>query len=96
MPGDLRVVVRVDVDEPRREDEPVEVDDLRTVGGTDIADGDDAVTLDGDIDRAGRRAGAVDDLPASKNEVHRFPLQLGQPGTTVSPGRASLVAAECR
>ena len=68
VPRGLAVVVRVDVDEARRDERAVGVDLVagRAVDRADL--GDDAVG-DGDVGRAGRRARAVDDRPPSDHQI---------------------------
>ena len=57
---ELCVVVRVDVDEPGRDEQPVGVDRLRRAV-VDASDGRDRAVGDRDVGGARRRAGAVDD-----------------------------------
>ena len=68
IPRELRVEVRVDVDEARCHREAVGVDGARAAA-TDPADFDDAVALDRDV--AGERvgSGAVDDRSALDHQV---------------------------
>src|SRR5262249_46552525 len=67
----LTVVVRVDVDPARRDQEAVGVD-FALAGPELAADRRDAVAIDGDVARKGRLAGAVDDLSAVDDDVvHR-------------------------
>ena len=68
VPEELRVVVRVRVDEPGRDHLTVGVDRALGVAG-DLADGDDAPVVDGDV--AGERlaAGPVDDEAALDDDV---------------------------
>ena len=81
VPGGLAVVVRVDVDEARRDEGAVGVDLLppAAVDGPDL--GDHAVG-DGDVGRASRGARAVDDGPPSDDEVV---CGHGPPGRRCSP-----------
>ena len=68
VPGDLAVVVGVEIEEPGRHQRAVGVDLLRR-GLVDLADGDDAAVADADV--AGERvgAGAVDDRSAADHGV---------------------------
>jgi len=75
VPGGLAVVVRVDVDEARRDEGPVGVD-LARARAIDPADGSDDTVSDGDVRGAGRRTGAVDDRATADHQVvcaHRPP-----------------------
>ena len=68
VPGDLAVVVGVEVEEAGRDEGAVGVD-LAAGGLVDLADGDDAAVADADV--AGERvgAGAVDDRSAADHGV---------------------------
>ncbi len=76
VPGDLTVVVGVDVDETGGDDLAVGVE-LLGARGVDSADDGDVPVIDGDIgdDRAG--AGAVDHQPVANDQV----VHLGSSGT---------------
>ena len=63
------VGVGVDVDEPRRDDEPGGVDHVTRVELRERADLDDASVLDRDVRPPRRRAGAIDDLAAGNQQV---------------------------
>ena len=73
IPGELGVVVRVDVHDARREGEPARVDPLR--GGAQLAaariaaDRRDAAVLDGEAAVAGGSAEAIDDARVLDHEV---------------------------
>ena len=68
IPEQLRVVVRVRVDEARRDDETRRVDDLGRVL-VDRADGNDAPVADADVGAPRRRARAVDEQAAADQRV---------------------------
>ena len=70
IPGELGIVVRVDVDEAGRHDQPVGVDHAvrRTV---DPADAGDPAVTHGDVGSASRPAGAVDHEPAANDQIPR-------------------------
>ena len=60
----------VDVDEPRRQHQPIE-GDLGRGSSVDIGrDGDDAIALDPHVNPLGRRAGPVDDVRSSQDQIH--------------------------
>ena len=65
---ELRVVVRVDVDESGCHEQAVGVDDPRGAS-VEPTDPGDAAVADRDVGGARRRAGAVDDRPAADQEV---------------------------
>ncbi len=68
VPEDLRVVVRVDVDEPGRDDRPVGVEDA--VGGTrHRAERRDAPAADAEVAAPCGRPRTVDQEPAANQEV---------------------------
>ena len=67
VPVDLRVVVRVDVDEPRGHHVPVGLEDARAVEA--LADLGDATVGDGDVGPHARRTRAVDDGAAANDEI---------------------------
>jgi hypothetical protein len=88
VPGDLAVVVRVEVDEPGRDQQAVGVDDLlrRPVGQR--ADLRDAPLVDGDVGLPRRRARAVGErAPSDHQVVHRVPFPCAAPrvGGAVGP-----------
>ena len=64
----LRVVVRVDVDEPRRDQEAVGID-FTITALAECSDLDHPSVMDRDIGGVPRRAGAVDDRPAADDEI---------------------------
>ena len=68
IPGNLRVVVRVDVDEPGRDEQPIGVECLASKADV-VADGRDASGVDRDVRGERGAAGAVDDLAAAYDEV---------------------------
>ncbi len=63
VPGDLPVVVGVDVDEAGGDDRPGRVDDLSRAP-RDVADGDDPSVGDGHVGPPPRPAAAIDDVAA--------------------------------
>src|SRR5262249_1483208 len=68
VPEELAVVVRVQVDEARREGKAAGVDFRRaTLGGS--ADGRDFPARHGEVAAAGRRTGAVDEEGVTNDEV---------------------------
>ena len=78
IPGDLAVVVRVDVDPTRRDDETRGVDLLAALG-RDGPDLNDAIALDGDVSMYGRAALAVEHQPSANDYVchWRLPQSCG-------------------
>ena len=68
IPGDLRVEVRVDVDEPRRHDLALGIE-LARAAILDRADGGDAVAVDRDVADPAGRARAVDDETVANDEI---------------------------
>ena len=75
VPEELRVVVRVRVDEAGRDDEAGRRRPSRSRCSSIVADLDDAAVADTDVGPAAGRAGAVDDGAAPDHEVeHRFPI----------------------
>ena len=68
VPVQLRVVVRVRVDEPGRDEEPGSVEHRPRVVG-DVADLHDAAVADPDVGHVRLAAGAVDDGPALDHMV---------------------------
>src|ERR1017187_4774595 len=65
----LRVVVRVDVDESRRHPETVCVDHLPRIRRAYITDRDDPAIADGNVSHEGGCARTVADLAATNDEV---------------------------
>ena len=79
VPGRLPVVMRMDIDPARRDQQPVRVDHPPRRPGL-AADRNDAVAVDRDIAGKARRAGAVDDGPAPDDDVvHRACLRVFVP-----------------
>jgi hypothetical protein len=75
VPGDLRIVMAVIVDEPGRDDAAVSVD--RLLGGTaQFADLDDFSVLDRDIAAERRHPRTVDDTAVADQQIirHRYPF----------------------
>ena len=68
IPGDLAVVMGVDVDEARRDGAAIGVERLAR-GAGDVSDRDDLVVLDRDIAAEARGAGAVDDGAVGDEQV---------------------------
>src|SRR5207244_6947925 len=68
--GELRVVVRVDVDDARHDDEAVGVDG--SPGAREAADVGDEAVADADVGAAHGEARAVDDGPASDDGVEHY------------------------
>ena len=72
VPGRLAVVVGVDIDPARRDQQPVRVDHSPRRPGL-AADRDDPVAVDRDIAGETRRPGAVEDRAARDDDVvHRY------------------------
>ena len=86
IPGDLRVEMRVDVDEAGRHDQTARVD-LLAPGAVDLADRGDAIAGDGDVAFERRRAGAVDDGAAANDEIgfHRLSSWFERDDASRSP-----------
>ncbi len=75
IPEQLRVVVRVRIDETGRDDETVGVDRLRRFFA-DLADLDDLAVTNADVGLARGRTGSVDDsAPANDGVEHHRPPQ---------------------
>ena len=68
VPEQLGVVVRVQVDEARRERLPLCVNGFRGLF-VDVADGDDPPVTHADVAATGGRAGAVDDLSVADQQI---------------------------
>jgi hypothetical protein len=65
----------VDVDEPRRQDKPIE-GNLGRCSPVDIGpDRDDAITLDPHVNSLCRPAGPVDDVRSSQDQIHGASIQ---------------------
>ncbi len=93
IPVQLRVVVRVNVDEARCHQQAVGVDGLVGIARVDPADVDDPAVVDCDIGGARGRAGAVDDRAAAEQE----PGHAGAPLTVrTSPSRSTRTAGPAR
>ena len=77
VPTDLGVEMGVEVDEPRRDQPPVRLDDLGGSRRVDVAHGDDAVAVDRDVRPYGRRARAVDHCATPDHQIvsHRATLR---------------------
>ena len=77
VPGGLAVVVGVDVDPARRDEEAVGVDDAAG-RAVDLADGGDDAAVDGDVAGPGRAPRSVGDGAAPDDQVvHGAPLGVG-------------------
>src|SRR5262249_52993963 len=63
------IVMGVDVDEPRRDHESVDVDLAPTAAARLLVDGRDAIAVDGDIRPDRRGAGAVDYTRAAEHQI---------------------------
>ena len=75
VPGDLRIIMAVVVDEPRRDDPALGVD--RPVGGTaQFADLGDLAVLDPDIAAETRHPRPIDDAAVLDQQIvrHRYPF----------------------
>ena len=73
VPGRLRVVVGVRVDEPGGDEAAVGVD-LASPGADIGADLRDRLAVDGDVGGPGRSAGTVDDLTVADDEIVHDPI----------------------
>ena len=71
VPRGLAVVMRMDVDEARRHQRAICVDDPRR-SAVDVSDRDDEAVVDGDIAAARRRASAVDHRAATDHQFVRW------------------------
>ena len=83
----------VDVDEPGRQRQPVEVDHLGTGVRRELArctDAGDAVAGDGHVGGSGRGAGSVDQRGAAQQEVHRSDGPQPAPLLAVNNGPAAI------
>ncbi len=69
LPGDLAVVVGVDVDEAGRDDAALGVDLLGAARGDAPADRRDPPAGNGDVGFEGRAAGPVDDEAAANDQI---------------------------
>ena len=80
IPGDLRVVVAVVVDETRRHDGALRIDDARR-GAAQLADLGDLAVLHRDIAAECRHARAIDDAAIADQQIigHRLVSSLGCP-----------------
>jgi hypothetical protein len=77
VPGDLRVIVRVRIDDARRDHEPVGVDGALGPLAVVAADAHHPTVGDGDVREPARHAGAVDHKTAVDEEVvHHPPLRV--------------------
>ena len=68
IPKDLRVIVRVEVDDAGGNYEALRIDDLMS-GAVDLSDLDHLAVGDRDVGTARRRAGSVDDITIADNHV---------------------------
>jgi hypothetical protein len=85
IPQQLRVVVRVRVDDPRRHDQPADVHRARR-GLVDVTHRDDPPVADPDVGPGARTPGPVDHGAASQQYVqHGSPPR--SPSTTTAPTR---------
>jgi endonuclease/exonuclease/phosphatase family metal-dependent hydrolase len=97
VPGGLAVVVRMDVDEARRDQQAAGVD-LLSSGRVHRADCDDHAVGDGDVGHARRSAAAVDHRTAAKYQIvgcrhHRLPSFTPCAGSLKSPASRRQPAA---
>jgi hypothetical protein len=80
VPEELRVVVRVQVDEPGGDDHPARVERLRGVRGLQAADPGDAAVADADVGAVALGPRAVDHQAILQDDV-----QLGHPESPTAP-----------
>jgi hypothetical protein len=88
VPEDLRVVVRVHVDEARRDDETLAIDDGRIPSLRRLesdADGGDALAIEQDVSLEAGGARSVDDEPAAQEGLHRCPFPSRSLFVTTGP-----------
>ena len=78
IPGGLAVIVGVDVDEARRDQQALGVDLLGALA-RDLADGGDPAVLDRDVGFANGRAGAVGQVAAAHDQIE-FCRHVVSPG----------------
>ena len=69
IPGDLRVEMRVDVDEAGRDELAARVDLLARRGRRTLPTAVDAVAVDDDVRLERRRAAAVDDRASANDQI---------------------------
>src|SRR5882672_1941278 len=81
IPRELRVEMRVNVDEPRRDEQPARVDHLAGVPVV-TPDGGDAIAARDDVGLERCAAAAVDDGAALEDEIGSH----GQPGSVLAKG----------
>ncbi len=93
VPGDLPVIMGVDVDKPGCDERAVRVDLTLGLGG-DLADFDDSAVFDGDVTRTDLPAGTVGDPPAlDDGVVHDWsPLRFAHATSTAPDVRHPLTA----
>ena len=87
VPRDLCVVVRVDVDESRRDDQSADVDDAPR-RAVEPSDRDDAPVRDREIAGCRRRAAAVADRPAAQDHVGAHAEHIAKISAGDDPWRA--------
>ena len=98
----LQVGVRVHVDEPRADEEPVGVDHPLGRLVDQASDGGDPAARDADVGAVPRIAGAVDHAAAADQEVEHYSSSSGEKFATSSraicalPGEQAAVDAEHR
>jgi hypothetical protein len=85
VPEELCVVVRMEVDEARRDDHAARVEDAPRVGGLQTSDRRDPAAADGDVGAIALRARAVDHDP-----VLQYDVELGHRRSPASVSRVSL------
>src|SRR5205823_10648733 len=69
VPEELRIVVRVEIDEAGRDDHPLRVEDALAIAGAEPADARDATVPDADVGLVALRLRAVDDDPTPQDDV---------------------------
>src|SRR5206468_6499008 len=75
IPEELRVVVRVEVDEPRGDDRAARIEDPARTGGAEPADRRNPTAADADVGAIALRARAVDDDPVPDHDVEHGVLR---------------------
>src|SRR5262249_27413636 len=93
IPEYLRVVVRVDVDEARRDDLPGRVDGL-TRGSGCRADRNQSAVADAEVAAESRRAGAVDERASDDPQVVVHAGDLRWPGGATATAGAGALTSE--
>jgi len=84
IPEELRVVVRVQVDEARRHDQAAGIDRLVGFADADLADLGNHAVLDADVAAKARQAAAVDDHAAADHSIEPGHVPSVSPSVSVA------------